>query len=146
MLFRSNITPSSVNQTYRTLDSSCTIDETAYVTAFTAGGSSIGGIINCTKGGAEDGTAAKNFLPSLKQNRIGTSITPGGVQITNLITSVRGPDPAYMPLGLAYPDVNPFCYMYPGTNNPSSYDLWIDLRISGKTNRICNWKNAPFTL
>ena len=63
-----------------------------------------------------------------------------------LITAVRGPDAAYMPLGPGTQDLNPFCYLYPGTNNVGSYDLWIDLRISGKTNRICNWKNTPFTL
>jgi hypothetical protein len=38
---------------------------------------------------------------------------------------------------------NPFRYVYPGTNNPSSYDLWIDLSISGKTNRISNWTRQP---
>ena len=25
------------------------------------------------------------------------------------------------------------------TNNPGSYDLWIQLKIAGKTNLICNW-------
>jgi hypothetical protein len=25
------------------------------------------------------------------------------------------------------------------TNNPNSYDLWIDVVIDGKTNRISNW-------
>ena len=129
---------------YTTLDSACKIDETAYGNAFkdSQNISSIGGIINCTKGGAEDGTIAKNFLPSLKQNRYGTSLTPvNNVPITNLVTSVRGPDANYKPLGI--PDVNPFRYLYPGTNNPSSYDLWIDLQISGKTNRISNWSTKP---
>ncbi len=46
----------------------------------------------------------------------------------------------------AHPDLNPFRYIYPGTNNPTSYDLWIDLRISGKTNLICNWSHAPIIL
>ena len=143
----SGVTHNTANSSYTTLDSACTIPDGSsgpgYSTAFSAGGSSIGGIINCTKGGAEDGTIAKNFLPSLKQNRYGTSITPGGVQITNLVTSVRGPDANYTPLGALYPDVNPFRYIYPGTNNPSSYDLWIDLKISGKTNRISNCSTKP---
>ncbi len=145
----SGVTNNIANKSYTTLDSACTITETDYGNAFkdAASISSIGGIINCTKGGAEDGTAAKNFLPGLKQNRIGTSLTPvNNVPITNLITSARGPDASYMPLGSSYPEVNPFRYAYPGTNNPSSYDLWIDLKIGGKTNRICNWKSAPFIL
>jgi hypothetical protein len=30
--------------------------------------------------------------------------------------------------------------MYPGTNNPKSYDLWVQLVIKpGTTNLICNW-------
>jgi prepilin-type N-terminal cleavage/methylation domain-containing protein len=141
----SGVTHNESAKTYTTLDGSCTITETAYGSAFSAGGSSIGGIINCTRGGAEEGTTAQNFLLGLRANRIGTSTTiPGGVQITNLITSVRGPDANYKPV--VTQDVNPFCYVYPGTNNPGSYDLWIDLSIKGKTNRICNWKNAPFTL
>jgi len=28
-------------------------------------------------------------------------------------------------------------------NNPNSFDLWLDLLIGGKTNRICNWSKAP---
>jgi hypothetical protein len=134
----SGVTHNTGAATYTTLDGACTISEGNYSTAF-----GVGGIVNCTKGGAEDGTVAKNYLPSLKQNRIGTSLF-NSVQVTNLISSVRGLDPAYKPLGA--PDAYPFCYAYPGTNNPSSYDLWIDLKISGKTNRISNWKNAPFTL
>lgn len=27
------------------------------------------------------------------------------------------------------------------TNNPGAYDLWVDLVISGKTNRISNWSH-----
>ena len=143
----SGVTHNTANKNYTTLDSVCTIPDGSsgpgYSTAFSAGGSSIGGIINCTKGGAEDGTIAKNFLPSLKQNRYGTSLTPTAtpVQITNLVTSVRGPDANYRPV--VTQDVNPFRYLYPGTNNPSSYDLWIDLQISGKTNRISNWSTKP---
>jgi prepilin-type N-terminal cleavage/methylation domain-containing protein len=132
----SGVTHNTGAATYTTLDGACTISEVNYSAAF-----GVGGIINCTKGGAEDGTTAKNYLPSLKQNRIGASTALGGVPVTNLISSVHGLDPAYQPLGVS--DAYPFCYAYPGTNNPSSYDLWIDLKISGKTNRICNWLDNP---
>jgi prepilin-type N-terminal cleavage/methylation domain-containing protein len=29
------------------------------------------------------------------------------------------------------------------TNNPNSFDLWADVIVRGKTNRICNWSTAP---
>jgi hypothetical protein len=36
--------------------------------------------------------------------------------------------------------VNPFSYNSVNpTHNPNSYDLWVDLVIGGKTNRISNW-------
>jgi prepilin-type N-terminal cleavage/methylation domain-containing protein len=126
----------NVAANYRTLDNAATIAVTTYNNTF-----NVGGAINCAKpGGDAEAAKATSFLPSLKPNRIGT--TAAGINV--LITSMRGPDAAYMPLNV--PDVNPFRYAYPGTNNPNAYDLWIDLRISGKTNRICNWKNTPFTL
>jgi len=134
----SGVTHNTVNKTYTTLDSACTISEGNYTAAFTMGASSIGGIINCSSGSAEEGTTAQNFLSGLKANRFGSSSVTG--LITNLITSVRGPDGNYKPLGVV--DANPFRYLYPGTNNPSSYDLWIQLVINGKTNLICNWTKA----
>ena len=112
---------------YVTLDGGSSIS-----TANVASRFGVGGLVNCTKGAGEDAVLAKNFLPSLKPNRSGAA----GV-IKLLITSVRGPDAGYMPVGVA--DVNPFRYQYPGTNNPNSYDLWLQLVISGKTNLICNW-------
>ena len=135
----SGVTHNTVKATYTTLDGACTIPEMSYKNAFTTTtpAASLGGIVNCTSGGAEDGTTAKNFLLALKANRFGTSTTPGGVAITNLITSMRGPDAGYKPVGV--PDVNPFRYIYPGTNTPSSYDLWVQLVINGKTNLVCNW-------
>jgi hypothetical protein len=41
--------------------------------------------------------------------------------------------------------VVPWCYDCSSTNrvNADSYDLWIDLTLGGKTNRICNWSDQP---
>ena len=38
---------------------------------------------------------------------------------------------------------NPWKYLVGdhATNNPSTYDLWVDIVVRGKTNRIGNWKN-----
>ncbi len=100
----------------------------------------VGGFINCVKPG-DEGAQAQNFLPGLKTTRVAPCTTPNNVSINVLITTVRGPDSSYKPLGVQ--DANPFRYVYPGTNNPTSYDLWIQLVISGKTNLICNWSKNP---
>jgi prepilin-type N-terminal cleavage/methylation domain-containing protein len=117
---------------YQTLDGSASIPQATYASTFG------GGIVNCTKGSGEDSAAAKNFLSGLHQNRFGTN---GAVTI--LVTSVGGPDQNYLTLlgGSGYSG-NPFRYTYPGVNNPKSFDLWIDLSISGKTNRLSNWKSG----
>jgi prepilin-type N-terminal cleavage/methylation domain-containing protein len=119
---------------YQTLDSSATILQTSFTAVFGAGG-----ILNCTKGSAEDAVPAQNFLPGMKPNQIGSTYV-NGAYVTNLVTSVGGPDDAYKPLGV--PGVNPFRYLYPGTNNPGGYDLWVQLVISGKTNLVCNWNSS----
>ena len=65
------------------------------------------------------------------------------------MTPVGGPDSSYNPVynSLAVThnynsDVNPWRYVYPGTKNPGSYDLWIQLVIAGKTNLVCNWTKS----
>jgi len=127
------------NQLYYELSGTTTPDNGASFlmldgnSATSPGSFGLGGYINCTKAIGEDAVQAKNFIPGLKQNRIGTNVA--GVKV--LITSVRGPDDDYAPLNVA--NVNPFRYLYPGTHNPTAYDLWIQLVISGKTNLICNW-------
>jgi hypothetical protein len=96
--------------------------------------------MNCSKsgGGGEDASAARNFLSDLKPNQLGTT-TVGAVPVTILITAVGGPDTTYIPLA-GQPGVNPWRYNSSNpTNNPGSYDLWMQLSISGKTNLICNW-------
>lgn len=119
---------------FTNLEGTAQIKMTDVQTAF-----GVGGFINCSKGGGDDAVPARNFLPGLKANRIAT-VLDNNVWITNLVTSVNGPDAQYMPLGVA--NVNPFRYVYPGINNPNSYDLYVEIRISGQTNLICNWSKA----
>ena len=125
--------------TYQTLDGSARIN--AANLAVVVG---VSGFINCTKPGAgEDAPAARNFLPGLTQNRIGPGITNNADTsnpVTLLLAAVGGPDQNYRPLGGS--GINPWRYVSPGVNNPSSYDLWVQLVISGKTNLICNWSKS----
>jgi prepilin-type N-terminal cleavage/methylation domain-containing protein len=111
----------------------------SYLTVFGLAGS-----VNSTHGSGEDIKTAENFLTGLKSTMVGYVGLPktGPAAVTTpkaLITSVRGPDIAWMPMGVANPDMNPIQYIYPGTNNPSSYDLWVELHIGGKTNIVGNW-------
>ena len=99
------------------------------------------GFINTSKGGGEDYVPAKVFLPGLRANEIGnvTNPTGGGLPgVAILVSSVGGPDASYQPLG--GPHLNPWRYnSVDPTNNPNSYDLWIQLKINGKTYLISNW-------
>lgn len=102
----------------------------------------VGGFINCTKVGLEDSPKARNFLPDLKPNQIARWCTNynNSFGVTLIVSSVRGPDVNYMPLGVQ--DLNPWRYNSSSpTNNPGSYDLWIQLAFGGKTNLICNWSD-----
>ena len=113
-----------------------------------------GGIINCTQGSGEDAKKARSYLLDLKPGQ--TATNGNGVKI--LVASVNGPDSLYQPLTLFTTGngnhANPFRYVYPGTNNPGSYDLWVQLSIGSvfntatpppnniatpKTYLICNW-------
>ena len=40
--------------------------------------------------------------------------------------------------------LNPWRYVSSNpTNNPGEFDLWVDIIVGGKTNRICNWSDKP---
>jgi prepilin-type N-terminal cleavage/methylation domain-containing protein len=122
---------------FYTLDGSAQISSNNATTLF-----GVGGFVNCNgvNASAENGPVARNFLPELKPNQIATYTTNPTPDVVNIIvSSVGGPDAAYQPLGLQ--GVNPWRYVYPGTNNPSAYDLWVQLVIGGKTNLVCNWSS-----
>jgi prepilin-type N-terminal cleavage/methylation domain-containing protein len=101
----------------------------------------VSGFMNCNKAGAgEDASVAKNFLPDLSPKQYGVDITnfvDASEPVALLLGSAGGPDLAYQPLKTQ--GVNPWRYVYPGIKNPNSYDLWMQLRIAGTTNLVCNW-------
>ena len=121
--------------TYYTLDGSASIGAGIANLSSAFG---VSGFINCSKNGVgEDAPAARNFLPGLTPARMG-SASNNTVVATVLVASVGGPDAAYKPF-FGTPNFNPWRYACPGTNNPNSYDLWVQLVISGRTNLVCNW-------
>ncbi|HXI70174.1 MAG TPA: type II secretion system protein [Verrucomicrobiae bacterium] len=126
------------NAAYYTLDGSASIVASALTVPGPLG---VSGFVNCMKTGpGENAPAARSFISGLKPKQIGSAIINQAyptVPVTLLLGAVSGPDQNYQPLGMA--DVNPWRYACPGTNNPTSYDLWIQLSIGGKTNLVCNW-------
>ena len=132
-----NIIPSPNPPVYQSLDGSLPTLTGGNV----QGAFGVGGFMNCSKSaGGEDASAARNFLPDLKPNQVYnfTNITTGPQGVNLLITAVGGPDAQYQPLGQQ--DVNPWRYNSSSpTNNPGSYDLWVQLVIGKQTNLICNW-------
>jgi len=117
------------------LDGSATIQFGDVSTAF-----GVSGFMNCSKSGAgEDSAVAKSFLTDLKPNQVWINYSNNGVPVNILISSVGGPNSQYQPL--KQQDLNPWRYNSSNpTNNPGSYDLWIQLVFSpGQTNLICNW-------
>jgi prepilin-type N-terminal cleavage/methylation domain-containing protein len=127
------------NPTYQSLDGSPpTLTANDVTTAF-----GVGGFMNCSKPNADESSPqARNFLPDLRPNQIGTPTNINGITAKLLIGSVGGPDGSYQPLTIR--DLNPWRYnSHSPTNNPGSYDLWIQLSIAGKTNLICNWSRQP---
>jgi len=136
--------------TYQSLDDPTiliTQDASVFGTVFLLNASQnncVNGFMNCTKPGAgEETRPAQNFLPGLKPDQVTvfTNNFPGNqLPIKLLVVSVGGPDFAYSPLGTGAQGINPWRYNSSNpTNNPGSYDLWVQLAISGKTNLICNW-------
>jgi prepilin-type N-terminal cleavage/methylation domain-containing protein len=144
----SGVTVSNTPATFTTLDGAANISQANYSAAFNTiaynNNNTLGGVMNCTKGGGEDAAAAKNFLSGLSSKNIGTYTNANGSTANILITAVGGPDSSYL-AGLNAHGLsgNPFRYVYPGVKNPASYDLWVQLVIKpGVTNLVCNWSSA----
>jgi prepilin-type N-terminal cleavage/methylation domain-containing protein len=96
----------------------------------------------------DSGAAATTFINNLTPNQVGL-YDPATPDVKLLVCSVTWPleksQPSYpVPKN---PALNPWRYVssHP-TNNAGSYDLWVDLVIAGKTNRVCNWSTQPIKL
>ena len=123
--------------TFTTLDGTGQIDQGQVSTVFGAG---LTGFINCTQGAGDEGRPAMPFLRNLKPGQSGTNPAPVAVRI--LTCSVPWPDTTTS--RIPGTTLIPICYNSSSpTNNPNSYELWLDVVISGKTNRICNWSRDP---
>ena len=143
-------TPASINSLYYELagaevvDASNTsnlryetLDGGARITATELGLLGVGGLMNANVG-RNDANVAKNYIQSFKPAQYSDhEVAPGQFRIV-MSTVVKGPEA---------PDSGPsrFCYV-PSSRwqrNPQTFDLWVDVIVGGKTNRISNWSEKP---
>jgi prepilin-type N-terminal cleavage/methylation domain-containing protein len=91
------------------------------------------GIMNATPANSngDDAIVAQSFLKELKPTQY-ADLNP----VRRLGVALDGPVMAGTVTPFFYNSSNP-------TNNPNSYDLWVDIRVGGKTNRISNWSAGP---
>jgi type II secretory pathway pseudopilin PulG len=97
----------------------------------------VGGLMNtgASTRGTDEAKAPETFLKEVKDTQIGTV---GSVPV--LLCSQQWTKPGAN-------GSNPWRYVssHP-TNNPNRYDLWVDLYVNGKTQRICNWSKDPISV
>ena len=123
-----NTNAANANSFFATLDNNTGISGTDVNNIF-----SIKGFANVSTG-SDEGINAQNFTRgTLRQGQLGT-FTSGGANYILLGTSIQGPVMLTDSKGLT---LNPIGYNSANpTNNPKSYDLWLDIQIRGKTERI----------
>jgi prepilin-type N-terminal cleavage/methylation domain-containing protein len=96
-----------------------------------------------TKAHSSDETGAPmSFLNHLRENQVG-QINSNQPLIKILVCSAGWP-PSSSPAPIPGTTFNPWHYVssHP-TNNPDSYDLWIDLPIGSRIYHINNWSKQP---
>jgi prepilin-type N-terminal cleavage/methylation domain-containing protein len=104
---------------------------------------SIGGFINSS---ADPSSPPQNFFGGglrtsqyLITSTNGNNVTVLGVPVSGPISLDAAPGTT-QPIGA----INPWHYNYSHpTNNQGTYDLWMDVKYGGKTNRISNWSKDP---
>ncbi|HEX3625727.1 MAG TPA: type II secretion system protein [Verrucomicrobiae bacterium] len=131
-----NYTPGGPNY-FATLDGSSEVKTDAVVTAF-----GVSAFMNCKRDSdAENSIPAQTFLSGLKSGEIASN---GAVF---MIVTAANSDDVYKPMpgvySLAGKPANAWRYICPGTNNPNSYDLWVQVFVGNHTNLICNWAKQP---
>jgi len=67
-----------------------------------------------------------------------------GRNVTNVVLGLPSEGPFMLAGVTTGVRINPWCYVSSNpTHNHETYDLWIDLIIQGKTNRVSNWSREP---
>jgi prepilin-type N-terminal cleavage/methylation domain-containing protein len=117
----------------------------AFVAALGAG-SPVTGFMNCSRGGnADEASRAITSFQNLKSGEFTDINDAQGNAFTVLGTGVEGP--FMFQSRNSSIKLNPFRYNSSNpTNNPGSFDLWVDVLIGSRTNRISNWNPDPIQI
>lgn len=108
------------------------------------GNANLTGFANILVSGGDDGQTARNFWPDIAPGQFMRVVNNGRVGAV-IGTLVDGPGMLPEAGGTGF--INPFRYNSSNpTNNPNSFDLWVDITLGGKTNRINNWSKKPIVL
>jgi prepilin-type N-terminal cleavage/methylation domain-containing protein len=120
-----------------TLDRTAQLSTNAMGTIFR-----VTGFINSSLlGSGDEARTPASFIKDLRPSGFQLVGLSGGQQAELLGTTLDGP---VMLQGVNGGKLNPWRYNSSNpTNSPSSYDLWVDVLIAGKTNRISNWSREP---
>jgi prepilin-type N-terminal cleavage/methylation domain-containing protein len=128
---------------YQTLDGSTQIKATDLPTVF---GSGVTGFMNCAHPGrGGDAPNAVSFFPKGLRAGQFMALTNGAVStpVYVLGTSLDGPPTEVYHDNLGA-KLNPWRYNSSNPHyNTKSFDLWIDITLGDKTNRISNWSDRP---
>jgi prepilin-type N-terminal cleavage/methylation domain-containing protein len=129
------------NQVFTTLDGSHSIESTVLKPILN---NRVSGFVNSTRQlGDDEAKKAKSFLPALKAEQYAEVKVnnQGPIRLLNCTVKWPAGRPEIIP---NYPGVNPWRYVSTNpTNNPGSYDLWVDVVIGGKVFRFSNWSKEP---
>lgn len=101
-----------------------------------------GGFMNASA----DPSEVLNFAPTIaKSSRTASFVIPSTTTTYTLFCiSVAGPPQTNTIDGKLFEPYNVWNYVSTNpTNNSGSYDLWIDVKYGGHTNRISNWSKDP---
>jgi len=132
-------------RSYITLDGSASVPVGGVSALF---GPKVSGFVNSTAGGGGDEAGgATRFIKGLKPGQIASPNGPAkGPVLLVGVPWQKGPPPFDVP-PLTGTNLNPWRYnTSTPTNNPNTYDLWLDVVIGGKPFRICNWNKQPLKL
>ncbi len=125
------------NQTFVALDGSETNTVIELQAAFR-----VGGINNVEIEGAQDVAPARNYIKELSSAQYAL-VDLGGQARRKRVMGVNLDGP-FLVTAVGGGNINPLRYVSSSpTNNPETFDLWVDLIVGGKTNRVCNWSDAP---
>jgi prepilin-type N-terminal cleavage/methylation domain-containing protein len=130
------------NGVYTTLDGNASVNAATQLPGDFGLRSKISGFMNTMKGAGDEGMSAQKYIRDLKPAQVGT-LSPSGIKL--LVGSVGWDVPSSAPIPPT--NLNPFRYVSTDpTNNPGKFDLWIDILVQGKTNRVCNWSDDVIVL